>query len=174
MPRRTRKQKLIKPRLQLWVTGVFLMTTCAAVLAQFVMLNRVLVVLAREMPEQSEVLMEQWPTMLRTTLGLTIALLVPFTLGVGILTTFRIAGPLYRFEEYMGQVARGEDRGPCQIRKGDMLQEVCDKLNLMVTALRAQQDHGETRDVDSVPSLVERNADARAEQAASPGRVSED
>jgi hypothetical protein len=78
--------------------------------------------------------------MLLGALGISLVLVVPLTFGVGILTTFKIAGPIYRFERYFEELARGEWNGPCKIRKGDALQDTCDKLNAAVQALREGAD----------------------------------
>jgi hypothetical protein len=83
-----------------------------------------------------------------------IAVLVclPLTLLVGVLTTFRLVGPIHRFETYLGAIARGEDPGPCKIRVGDELHDLCDQINAAVTTLRARStqpaapsSEGETR-----------------------------
>jgi len=163
MYRKLRTNKLPKPGLQLRLTLVFLLTACAALLVQFVLLNRLLVLLARRLPDQADVLTEEWPSMLVTTLGLSIALMVPFTVGVGVLSTFRVAGPLYRFETYMRAILRGEDPGPCRIRSGDYLQDFCGLLNQLVTTLRtpsaARPASGSS--IDEVPSLTHPEAPAR-------------
>jgi len=57
----------------------------------------------------------------------------------GILLTFRLAGPIYRFEQYLRSVARGEQIGPCKIRKGDELQFLCDAINDATEPLRMER-----------------------------------
>ena len=59
-------------------------------------------------------------------------------IAVGILVTFRVAGPVYRFEQHLGSLARGEDPGTCRIRKGDELQDLCASINAAVETLRGQ------------------------------------
>jgi signal peptidase II len=66
-------------------------------------------------------------------------MLLPLTIAVGILVTFRIAGPVYRFEQYLKSVLRGELTGPCRIRKGDEFHELCELLNQVVSTLREQR-----------------------------------
>jgi hypothetical protein len=60
---------------------------------------------------------------------------------VGVLSTFRIAGPIYRFEQYLRQVVKGEAEGPCRIRDGDELWDLCDLINQATAPLRMR--HGE-------------------------------
>ena len=96
--------------------------------------------------------------MFQTTLWLTLGVVVPLTLGVGILASFRIAGPLYRFEVHMKQVSHGEDPGPCRIRRGDMLQGFCDQLNALTEPMRvynrAKRKQLLNTSVDELESLV--------------------
>jgi hypothetical protein len=64
-------------------------------------------------------------------------MLLPLTIAVGILVTFRIAGPVYRFEKYLQQVIDGEAVGPCRIRNGDEFTELCDLINQATAVVRA-------------------------------------
>jgi hypothetical protein len=159
MAKYKRRRKLINPGLQLRMTGVFCMAAVAGVLAQFILLNSVLSEVGREYPAHAEILQEQWPAMMLKTVWITLGLILPFTLGLGILVTFRIAGPLYRFETYLGQVARGEDPGPCRIRKGDMLQSTCDVINTLCEPIRLRNSAARdalAQQVEQVESLVTR------------------
>lgn len=69
-----------------------------------------------------------------------IALLVPLTLVVGILVTFRVTGPIYRLERYFEAIARGEDPGTCRVRSGDECQELCALINEAMEVLRPSED----------------------------------
>jgi signal peptidase II len=75
-------------------------------------------------------------------------MLLPLTIAVGILVTFRIAGPIYRFESYIKSVLRGEEVGPCRIRMGDEFQELCELLNQVTAALREQRANDERRTLE--------------------------
>jgi hypothetical protein len=138
MARRFRRRKLIKTSLQLRLTTVFVGVSFVAALFQVILMNRAILALSRKMPADGDLLLAQLPALLGQNLLLTVVVLVPIMLAVGILATHRIAGPVYRFETYLGQVARGEDVGPCRLRKGDELQELCQRINEAVTALRAR------------------------------------
>lgn len=141
-----RRVKLIQPRLQLTLVGWFLAVSVAGLLLQFALLSAFVARFAAGLPEGGARFAEQGMEMLLGSLAATLVLVVPVTLGVGILTTFKIAGPIYRFERYFEALARGEWNGPCVIRKGDALQETCDKLNAAVAVLRAAQDAREHRE----------------------------
>lgn len=136
---RKRKQKLVKSRLQLRMTAVFLAVACASAMFQVVLLNWSLLRFARDYGVESGELLEGLPGMLGTNLALTALVLVPAILFFGIQVTHRIAGPIYRFERYLEDVAAGTETGSCRIRDTDELQELCDKLNRAVTTLRGQE-----------------------------------
>ena len=124
-----RKKKLIKPGLQLKSTFVFLATGCVGVLVQTIVLFSTLTSVANEVPNDGLYVMSVIPRMLTTCLLVTFALLVPLTIAVGILTTFKVAGPIYRMEQFMKQVIAGEKPGDCRLRDGDELHDFCALLN---------------------------------------------
>ena len=134
-----RRKKLIKPALQLKLTFVFFFIGGISLLVQAIMLSRALSQLAGRFPNQELRLLEEVPALVSSNLLVTLAILVPLFLVVGVLLTFRIAGPVYRFEQYLGEVAEGRDPGPCRIRKGDELQDLCTVLNQALTRLRTDQ-----------------------------------
>jgi hypothetical protein len=135
-----RRVKLILPRLQLTLVAWFLAVTAVGLLLQFALLGAFLTRFASALPEGGARVAEQGMEMLVGALLASLLLVLPVAVGVGILATFKIAGPIYRFERYFEELARGEWNGPCHIRKGDALQETCDKLNAAVAALRAGRD----------------------------------
>ncbi len=135
-----RRIKLIRPRLQLKLIGWFLGVATLALLMQYLLFAWSVSELAATSPDGSATLSVQAPTMLLRALLLSFLFLLPLIALVGVLVTFRIAGPVYRFETYLGQIARGEEVGPCRIRDGDELWELCSRINEAVAALRAQRD----------------------------------
>lgn len=132
----TRKKKLINPGLQLRLVAIFLCSAALAVQAEAILITYTLTKLAEEMPNDGSVLLSQLPEFVRTNLLLTFALLAPLTLGVGIVATFRIAGPLYRFEQFLQAIKEGRQIEPCTIRKGDELHGFCTLLNEVTAPLR--------------------------------------
>lgn len=90
-----------------------------------------------ELPHDSTLLMEQVNGLLFRVLGISALVILPLTLVVGILTTFRIAGPIYRFEKFLESVARGERPQACRLRNGDDLVDFCELLNRVTEPLRA-------------------------------------
>jgi len=155
---RTRKKKLINPSLQLRLVLIFLCTAGAAVQVEAILIALTLSRLAGKMPNDGGILRAALPDFLRTNLLLTLALLIPLTLGIGVVATFKIAGPLYRFEQFLKAVRDGEQTEPCRIRKGDELQGMCTLLNEVTAPLRQRGTSGVHRmspeDVDQLrPAL---------------------
>ena len=129
----------------------------AIVLAAFQLLvtNVAVLRLARRVSDEGTAALEHLPQVLFVNLLSTLMVFVPLAIAVGILLTHRIAGPIYRVQGYLERIARGEDPGPCRIREGDMLQDLCDRLNGAVEALR----EGRTADPDE-PEVADRDSQA--------------
>lgn len=138
-----RRRKLIKPGLQLKLVGAFAGMSALGFLLQYILLAKELTQLAVQLPEGGSVLAERAPGVLLSVLGISFLLLFPLIACVGIVLTFRIAGPVYRFEKYLEGVARGEQQGPCRIRRTDELHELCDRINAAVAYLSATTSAGE-------------------------------
>jgi hypothetical protein len=133
-----RRQKLIQPALQMRLILTFLGVALIGLVLQFILFAATVSALAEELPQDGPLLLERIPSYTLAVLGITVCVVLPLTITVGILTTFRIAGPLYRFDQHLKAVARGEDPGECRIRKGDQLQEFCATLNAALRAARTR------------------------------------
>lgn len=136
--KRKRKTKLIQPKLQLKLVGSFLGLCALALLLQFLVFGMRLSELASVMPDGSYLTAHKSKLLLGTLL-FSFGLLLPLCFAVGILITHRIAGPVHRLEDHLERVARGEDVGPCKLRKGDNLMELCERVNNAVEYLRAER-----------------------------------
>ena len=147
-----RRIKLIKPRLQLKMVGVFVGLSALGFLLQSLHVGLRLSELSASMPEGGSYLMAVMPELPLEILLVSFGMLLPLTIAVGILVTFRIAGPVYRFEKFLKAVIRGEEVGPCHIRKGDEFQELCELINEATSAARELRAR-ELSKVDSAPAL---------------------
>ena len=136
MARSKRRITLIQPRFQLKLTLSFLGVCVLALTLQFLLFTSALTRLALELPHDGPLLLESVPKYSLVILGISFLVLMPMTLFAGILFTFRIAGPLYRFEMFLRAIIRGERPQSCRIRKGDELQEFCVLLNQATAPLR--------------------------------------
>ena len=155
MARFHRKRQLVKSRLQLKLILSLMGVACLATLFQIILVNRALSELGAQLPREGDLLLGAIPGIIRSSVMLTMAFLVPFMMGVGLVLTHRIAGPIYRFEQYLADVAAGKHKGACKIRQGDELQDLCDAINDAVSALESRNSDGE----------VEAEFDAEAEQS---------
>ena len=135
-----RRIKLIKPKLQMKLVGVFVGLSALGFLLQALHVGLRRSELAASVPEGGTYLMAVMPELPLEILLVSFGMLLPLTIAVGILVTFRIAGPVYRFEKYLKSVIQGEEVGPCRIRKGDEFQELCELINQVTAAMREQQD----------------------------------
>ncbi len=140
MTNHVRKRKLPKPALQLKIVLIFMCLGLSCVLLQFTMFSRTVSEMALQVPGEGITLSGKVFDVLWRDLFVALALLIPLTVSVGIIVTFRLAGPVYRFENYLRSIAAGENPGPCKIRTGDELQELCTAINLAVDALRGNQE----------------------------------
>ena len=133
-----RIQKLNKAGLQVKLILAFLLVASVSALFQVYLLNRFALVVSRKLPTDGDRMLSQLPEMLTTSLTLTFAVLVPGTFLVGLLITHRIAGPIHALERYIERHLAGEKQGPCTLRKGDELQELCELVNHALGKTQAQ------------------------------------
>ena len=131
-----RKKKLIKPKFQLKVAAACLGIALMAVITLMILINEAILDFADKGWVDTAALQDRWISLLLAKLGIALAIFAPMTLALGVILMHRVAGPLYRFEMFIGQVVRGETVEPCRIRKGDELQDMCDTINLLTKPLR--------------------------------------
>lgn len=153
--RHKRRIKLIKPRLQIRMVGIFLGMLALSLGLEYLVLANQLAALSNNMPSDGGYLMSELPTLLNRVLLLSIGLLMPMTFVVGVLVTFRIAGPVYRFEQYLGAVARGEKLPDCRLREGDQLKELCEIINEATRPLRADAEEADASAHETTEPAVE-------------------
>jgi len=140
-----RKKNLIRPSLQLKITGVF-MATSAAHLA---VMGYMMIFFLKDGTGPTQAISDEVFPILVQTFFITLAVLVPATLVVGILATFLVAGPLYRFEAFLRSVQAGEKPADCRLRKGDELQGFCELLNDVTRPLRAEETRSSEKETSS-------------------------
>jgi hypothetical protein len=137
--RARRTRKLIKTGIQLRMSAIFASLTVVCLLTQWLLLSSMLAHAANDMPVGGEYLLDLIPGLLGRSLLFSVLLALPMTMAVGILATFRITGPIYRFESYLREVVSGTQLGPCKIRKGDALGELCGLINAATEPVRRRQ-----------------------------------
>lgn len=170
MAKYKRRIKLIKPRLQLRLTLVFVGFATLSLLMQSILFAAGLTRAALDLPTDSTIMVESSASLLWRTLWTSLVLFLPLTFAVGILTTFRFAGPIYRFEVFLNEVLRGEKPADCKIRRGDEMQEFCELLNKVTQPLRERESAvlppaATSPETAGPPSLAERMEESAEAQS---------
>ena len=68
---------------------------------------------------------------------ISLLLIAPVVAMIGIYLSHKIAGPIYRIESFLGEMAKGNFASRITLRKGDEFVPVADKINLLNDNLRA-------------------------------------
>ena len=142
-----RKKKLINLQLQLKLIGTFTAISCFAALAQVVLLSQSMISLSEELGDASAEFRKRLPEVLASDVGWTLGFLIPFMLLVGVHITHKVAGPVYRIDCYLGEVAeKGEVTIPCRVRDEDEMQLLVRSVNAAFERLVADRlaEQGET------------------------------
>lgn len=127
--RHRRRKKFVKPEVQRHWAIMLLLVTGVSMLGQGILLMFILTRLALELPNDGELVVASIPGNLAWSMGLTFLFLAPFLVVTAVLVSFRFAGPIYRFEQYLKQVIAGDRPPACRLRKGDQLTDLCDLIN---------------------------------------------
>jgi hypothetical protein len=155
-----RSRRLVLAGLQLKLAGSFALLACLATVVQaFVMVHLLSSLASRIEGSAGPTVLAQATSLVVQNVLIALALLVPPFLMAGILITFRIAGPIYRFKRYFEDLAERGYKGPCTLRKEDELKDLCQAINRGVERLVEDQGspaRGAVRafDVDQVPAAL--------------------
>ncbi len=130
-----RRKILIKPRLQLKIVFMFLLVSVLAVGMQSILMSRSLGDAGFAQDDSGRMF-----SLLRENFMVTLAALLPATIMIGAITTFRVVGPIFRFERFLEAIERGEYPPDCELRSGDDLQELCRILNRVSRPWRTSKE----------------------------------
>lgn len=131
-----RRNKLPYPRFQLRLIGGFVALSLLGLFLQVALLAGRMLQLAARLPSDGLLVQDDLTRQIVTALAISLGVILPVTLVVGVFMTFRWAGPLYRFHKHLREVAEGGVPGPCRLRDGDELQELCTLINEVTEPLR--------------------------------------
>ena len=81
-------------------------------------------------------------------------------LALAVLFLHRIAGPAYRIQRVLQEIARGESPGPVRLRRKDYLKDLAGDLDLVVDSLRQER-----KMTLSAIEAIKQNADKAREKA---------
>ncbi|MFN0059630.1 MAG: hypothetical protein ACKVX7_14330 [Planctomycetota bacterium] len=166
-----RRSKMPKLGIQLKLGMIMLMCAVACTTVQFLFFLRSASDVAAAIPAARELLLGQLSALILKQYLTTLLLLVPLMVSVGILISFPIAGPIYRFEKYFREIAQGAEVQACTIRRGDNLQELCELINQAMARIQADNATGRS-DPTSIPALAA-HASASTPQPAQPPRINQ-
>lgn len=131
--------KLIDARLQLTMTLWFVCASAVALVVQWMLFTNAMKDFALSQPNPV-VAYEGIATACLNALMTSLAFALPATIAIGVMTTFRIAGPIQSFRKFLEALRDGEQPADCLIRKGDQLQDFCDLLNDATAGSRSRQE----------------------------------
>ena len=124
-----RRLKLINAPLQIKLTLIFVGMAALSLLLQVGLFTQSLARIARELPNDGPVLWSKMSSILFGVFLTSTVAFLPVIFIVGILVTFRIAGPLHRFKLHLASIAAGQRPTHVVLRKGDELSDLCELLN---------------------------------------------
>lgn len=133
-----RRQKLIKPGLQLRMSGIFVGLVTLMLGLQYVLLTAELHQAANSLPSDGQRLLESTNGVAIKVIAISALVFLPLTLLIGILSTFRVAGPLYRFQRFLEAVRDGERPADFRLRSKDELHDLAALLNEATQPLRSR------------------------------------
>jgi hypothetical protein len=124
-----RRWMLVNRRLQLRIALYFVLVAAGALGLEAWLVHREVAALADEPTISTAALLEAWPGVLARRAAQALLLALPVLVGVAIAVSFRVAGPMYRFEKFLREVRDEGRTAPCTLRQQDDFQEFCTLLN---------------------------------------------
>jgi methyl-accepting chemotaxis protein len=142
-PTNRRKTYLINPRFQWRFIGFMAVVSLLAILLLFVSNILFFQDMAREArsvglsPDNPyfDFLKEQRLVLSRLYFTVS-AVVFALMMGLGIMYSHRIAGPMYQLNNKMKRIAAGEELTPIRFRRKDQFQELAENFNAMIEKLK--------------------------------------
>ena len=124
-----RRRKFIWPELQLRIALQTLFITLPILLLNFLLLYSDSLNYQRLLAPPADAAVVHMLGIIFHDFLISLAIAIPFSIGVGILYSFPFCGPIYRFNRFLADLVDGRWDTKCTLRDGDRLQEVKDNLN---------------------------------------------
>lgn len=134
---RRRGRRLVHRELQLRLAFAIVGSVGLALALQFVLFSTRMSALVFDMPTDPVQAYEYVSSASNEALWFASAVTLPLALFVGILASFRFAGPLVAITRYFEDLANGERRGELSLRDGDRLGELAELVNRAMAAQQA-------------------------------------
>jgi hypothetical protein len=131
-----RLRKLVHPRLQMRLTLSFVGLAFLALAFQFVLFTSVMSETLDSTPGAFADHYVEVAAAYRRVFLISLGVVLPLTALVGVMTTFRIVGPLFSISRFLRRTLDGEKPEDCRLRSGDEYQELCELVNEVSAPLR--------------------------------------
>ncbi|MEZ5973411.1 MAG: hypothetical protein R3F33_02170 [Planctomycetota bacterium] len=139
IPKHRRRNKLPKPAFQMRLGACFIGFCALSLVVQSLVVAAQFSQIAHEFAEPAVDPMHLILVTLGKSLAIGALMILPALGLIALHCTFRMAGPIFRMERHLRQVAGGEWPGDCHIRKGDEHQELCDLMNRALRSARQME-----------------------------------
>lgn len=138
-PKFKRTKYLIATKFQLRYVGIILLLmSVTAIVCSYVIYYTVMVLMGEKLSNvypQGRLIAIINTVNMRIVLSLLI--ITPIVTAIGIYLSHKIAGPIYRIEKFLGDMAAGNLASRIVLRKGDELMSVAEKINTLNESLKA-------------------------------------
>jgi methyl-accepting chemotaxis protein len=142
-----RKQYIVAPQFQLRYVGLILMLVfLTGILCAYVVYYTSMILLGDKLANvypQGRLI--STVNMVNMRILLSLILITPLVVVIGIYASHKIAGPIYRIEKYLNGMANGDISMPLTLRKNDELTSLADGINRlaesMKTTIRNEKEH---------------------------------
>ncbi|MBI4586669.1 MAG: hypothetical protein HY717_21870 [Planctomycetes bacterium] len=131
-----RKKKLIFPDIQLKIILGTLFVGVIGILINFQMGLLGLWAINQNASSTIEGTLEQIKGLFLKEFLVSLCILIPLSISVGVVYSFRFCGPLYRFRKFFMEFPEGRWDAAVSLRKGDQLHDLKDSINLTLNSLR--------------------------------------
>ena len=131
-----RLQKLVHPRLQLRLALTFVGLSFLALAFQFVLFTSVMSETLDRTPGAFADHFAEVAGAYQRVFLISLGVVLPLTALVGVMTTFRVVGPLFNISRFLRRTLDGENPENCRLRGGDEYQELCELVNEVTAAMR--------------------------------------
>jgi hypothetical protein len=130
-----RRRKLILPALQLKLAVQTLFVTLPILVLNFLLCYTDVLTYQRSVVPPSDAVLIRMPSIIFHDFLISLAISIPFSLGVGVLMSFPLCGPIFRLNRFLRGLGTGRWDQTCGLRQGDYLHDFKDTVNNAVRLL---------------------------------------
>jgi methyl-accepting chemotaxis protein len=134
-----RKQYIVSAKFQMRYVGLILMLVfLTGILCSYVVYYTSMIVMGDKLANvYPQGRLMSIVNMVNIRILLSLLLVTPFVVMIGIYASHKIAGPIYRIERYLNSMAAGDHLEPLTLRKNDELVMLADGINRVSESIRS-------------------------------------